>query len=55
MQAAEKGPRQNSVLEGMCFADNYQSLYVNVEEPLYEDGPKADTDEKQRFYPYFKI
>ncbi|MBS1509267.1 MAG: esterase-like activity of phytase family protein [Bacteroidetes bacterium] len=42
MHATEKGPRQNGVLEGMSFADNYQSLYVNVEEPLYEDGPRAD-------------
>lgn len=43
MQVDKKGPRQNSVLEGMSFADNYASLYVNVEEPLYEDGPRADT------------
>ena len=42
MQAVEKGPRQNSVFEGISFADNYNSLYVNVEEPLYEDGPRAD-------------
>ena len=55
MQAAEKGPRQNSVLEGMCFADNYQSLYVNVEEPLYEDGPKADTEEKNAFIRILKF
>jgi hypothetical protein len=43
MQAVEKGPRQNGVLEGLSFADNYTKLYVNVEEPLYEDGPRADT------------
>jgi hypothetical protein len=43
MHATEKGPRQNGVLEGMSFADHYQTLYVNVEEPLYEDGPRADT------------
>ena len=55
MQAAEKGPRQNSVLEGMCFADNYQSLYVNVEEPLYDDGPKADTDENNAFIRILKF
>ena len=42
MQAVEKGSRQNSVFEGISFADNYNSLYVNVEEPLYEDGPRAD-------------
>ena len=39
--AAEKGPRQNGVLEGLTFANNYRSLYVSVEEPLYDDGPRA--------------
>ena len=42
MHANEKGPRQNGVLEGMSFANGYKTLYVNVEEPLYEDGPRAD-------------
>lgn len=45
MHVYEKGPRQNGVLEGMSFADNYKTLYVNVEEPLYEDGPRADVTE----------
>jgi hypothetical protein len=38
----EKGPRQNGVLEGMSYADNYTTLMFNVEEPLKEDGPRAD-------------
>jgi hypothetical protein len=42
MQTVERGPRQNGVLEGMSFADNYKTLLINVEEPLYEDGPRAD-------------
>ena len=42
MHANEKGPRQNGVLEGMSFSKDYKTLYVNVEEPLYEDGPRAD-------------
>lgn len=42
MHATEKGPRQNGVLEGMTFDNGFQTLYVNVEEPLYEDGPRAD-------------
>ena len=42
MQSVEKGPRQNGVLEGLTFADNYSTLFVNVEEPLYEDGPRAE-------------
>ncbi|MEX8549092.1 MAG: esterase-like activity of phytase family protein [Mucilaginibacter sp.] len=42
MHAQETGPRRNGVLEGLTFADNYQTLYVNLEEPLYQDGPRAD-------------
>lgn len=41
MKAEEKGPRENEVLEGASFADDYQSLYVSMEGPLYEDGPVA--------------
>ena len=53
MHATEKGPRQNGVLEGLSFADNFTKLYVNVEEPLYEDGPRADLSDNNpwvRFY-----
>lgn len=42
MNATEKGPRQNGVLEGMSFSRDFKTLFVNVEEPLYEDGPRAD-------------
>ena len=43
MTTGEKGPRQNGVLEGLSFADKFRTLYVILEEPLYEDGPRADT------------
>ena len=49
MHAVAKGPRRNSVLEGMSFADNFKSLYVNVEEPLYEDGPRAELVDNKAF------
>ena len=39
----EKGPRHNSVFEGLSFDEDHSHVYVNVEEPLYEDGPKAGT------------
>ena len=52
MQAIEEGPRQNSVFEGVSFADNYKTLFVSVEEPLYEDGPRADIIENN---PYIRI
>jgi hypothetical protein len=42
MSLNEKGPRQNGVLEGMSYINNYQQLMVNVEEPLQEDGPRAE-------------
>ena len=41
MHAIESGPRQNSVFEGLTFADDYKSLFVSVEEPLYDDGSRA--------------
>ena len=41
MYATEKGLRQNSVFEGIAFANNFKTMYVSIEEPLYEDGPRA--------------
>jgi hypothetical protein len=55
MRAIEKGPRQNGVLEGMSFSDNYKTLYVNVEEPLYEDGPRADLSANGAFVRVFQF
>lgn len=55
MSLQEKGPRQNGVLEGMSYADNYKTLMINVEEPLYEDGPRAELEPNQamiRFYTF---
>ena len=55
MQTTEKGPRQNGVLEGMSFADNYKTLFVNVEEPLYEDGPRADVTDNNAYIRILKF
>ena len=41
VHATDNGPRKNGVFEGLTFDDHYQHLYVSVEEPLYEDGPRA--------------
>jgi hypothetical protein len=41
MHANESGPRQNSVFEGVTFADNYKTLFASVEEPLYNDGSRS--------------
>lgn len=43
MQSLRKGPRQNGVFEGLTFVNDHRSLYVSVEEPLYEDGERAAT------------
>jgi len=41
MQVPEYGPRHNSVLEGLSFDDDFSHVYISVEEPIYEDGPRA--------------
>jgi hypothetical protein len=43
MQAIEKGPRRNGVLESVAFNNTFKKLYTAVEEPIYEDGPNATT------------
>ena len=41
----ERGLRRNSSFEGLSFANNYKTMYVSLEEPLYEDGPRAEVQE----------
>ncbi|MCW3462523.1 esterase-like activity of phytase family protein [Chitinophaga nivalis] len=41
MQAAENGPRRNGVFEGLGFTPDYKTTLVSLEEPRYEDGPRA--------------
>lgn len=51
----EQGPRQNGALEGLAFAHDYKSLFASMEEPLYQDGPRADVINTQalvRIYKY---
>jgi hypothetical protein len=43
MQRIAKGPRQNGVLEGSTFSGDHKTFFVSLEEPLYEDGPRAET------------
>ena len=45
MHAGEQGPRQNGVFEGLTFTGDYRNLYVSVEEPIYEDGPRAGVND----------
>ena len=55
MQSVEVGPRQNGVLEGITLAENNKYLFVNVEEPLHEDGPRAETTPNKAFVRFFKF
>ncbi|MBX9734213.1 MAG: esterase-like activity of phytase family protein [Chitinophagaceae bacterium] len=55
MRANSFGPRQNGVLEGMSFGNKYKDLYVSVEEPLYEDGPKVETFVQKTWLRFFKF
>lgn len=55
MYSTENGPRKNSVLEGMSFADDYKTLFVSVEEPLYEDGPSADVADNNAYTRIYKF
>lgn len=52
MKLTESGPIRNGVLEGLTFADNFRTLFVSLEEPLYQDGPRADLTPNK---PYIRI
>lgn len=45
MHATENGPRRNGVFEGITFTEDYKYLFVSVEEPIYEDGPRAGVND----------
>jgi len=55
MHASKKGPRQNGVLEGSTFNQASTVFFTNVEEPLYEDGPRADTLPNKAFIRIFSF
>ena len=55
IKAIEKGPRHNSVFEGLDFTNNYRYLYVSVEEALYEDGLKAGTGDSTSWVRFLKF
>lgn len=41
MHSTDNGLRQNGAFEGLAFANDFKAMYVSVEEPLYQDGPRA--------------
>lgn len=54
MQAKEIGPRRNGVWEGLSFTPTYKNLWVSTEEPLYEDGPRADLKPNSAYTRFIK-
>lgn len=55
MTHGARGPRQNGSFEALSFSDGGRNLWVALEEPLYQDGPRADVEESKslvRFYKY---
>jgi hypothetical protein len=55
MSANAKGPRTNGVIEGMSFGEFYQKLFVSVEEPLQEDGPRVETFPQNTWLRFFRF
>ncbi len=55
MNTKSLGPRQNGTLEGLSFNENYSALYACMEEPLYQDGPKAETEETKSYVRILKF
>lgn len=49
MTTREYGARQNGSFESLTFSDGYRSLWVAVEEPLYQDGPRADVEDSRAY------
>jgi hypothetical protein len=42
MKATDNGPRRNGVFEALTLSADGKHLYAALEEPRYEDGPRAD-------------
>jgi hypothetical protein len=55
MHAVDAGPRRNGVLEGLSFSADFASLYACLEEPLYQDGLRADVQETDSFVRIYKF
>lgn len=55
MSANAKGPRTNGVIEGMSFNEFYKQLFVSVEEPLHEDGPRIENFPQNTWLRFFRF
>jgi hypothetical protein len=41
----EQGVRHNGSWEGLSFANNFQKIWLSMEEPLYEDGSRSTAND----------
>jgi len=55
MQLSDKGTRNNGTLEGISYGDNFKTLYASMEEPLYEDGPRASLTAGNSWVRFYKF
>lgn len=55
MNTKSLGSRQNGTLEGLSFNENYSALYACIEEPLYQDGSKAEVEETKSYVRILKF
>lgn len=53
MRIREFGARQNGSFEALTFSDGFRSLWVALEEPLYQDGPRADVEDSPALCRFF--
>ena len=54
VRATDIGVRRNGAFEGLSFEPNFDFLYVCVEEPLYEDGPRAGLGDSTAWIRFIK-
>lgn len=54
MRTRELGARQNGSFEALTFANDFRTLWVALEEPLYQDGPRADVEESPAYCRFFR-
>lgn len=55
MHSAEMGPRRNGALESISFNKDFTQLFTALEEPLYEDGPRADVEKTNSWIRLFRF
>ena len=55
MSSKETGPRVNGTFEGIALSSDEKFIYLSLEEPLYQDGPRADTQITKWYIRIIKI